>query len=55
MFSAVNKAMQSQFVELQQQNFSIGRVEILMSVLHDENQTINYLDLMDKKRLVDEK
>ena len=35
-FAAVNKAMQSQFVELQQRNSSIGRVKILMSALQDK-------------------
>ena len=49
MFSAVNKAMQSRFVELQQQNASIGKVKMLMSALQDENQILNYLDLEEKK------
>ena len=40
-FSAENKAMKSQFVELQQQNSSIGRLIILMSALQDENQILN--------------
>ena len=53
-FSAVNKAMQSRFVELQQQSSSIGKVRMLMSALQDENQILNYLDLEEKKRDVDE-
>ena len=42
MFSTVNKAMQSQFVELQQQNCSIGRVKILMSAVQDESPILIY-------------
>ena len=53
MFSAVNKAIQSRWVELQQRNSSIGRVKILMSALQEENQMLNYLDLDDKKRAID--
>ena len=54
MFSAVNKAMQSRLVELQHQSSSIGRVKILMSALQDENQILNYLDLDEMKRVIDE-
>ena len=46
-FSAVNKAIQSRFVELQQQNSSIVRLIFLMSALQDENQILNYLDFED--------
>ena len=53
MFSAANKAMQSQLVELQHQCSSIGRLKILMSALQDENQILNYLDLDEKKRAID--
>ena len=52
-FSTVNKEIQSQLVELQQQSSSIGRVKILMSALQDENQILNYLDLDEKKRAID--
>ena len=55
MFSAVNKAKQSRLVDLQQQNSSIAKVKILMSVLQDENQILHYLDLEEKKRAVDER
>ena len=55
MFSTVIKAMQSRFVELQRQNSNTGRVIILMSALQDENQTLNYLDLEEKKRVIDER
>ena len=55
MFSAVNKAMQSQFVQLQQQNSSLGGVKILMSVLKGENQILNHSNLEDEKRVVEEK
>ena len=54
MFSAVNKAMKSRLVELQQRSSSIGRVKILMSALQDENQILNYLDLDERKRAIDE-
>ena len=54
-FSAVNKGRKSQNVELQQQNSSIGRMIILMSALQDENQILNYLDLEEKKRAIDER
>ena len=53
MFSAVNRAMQSRWVELQQQNSSVGRVKTLMSALQDGNQILNYLDLDEKKRAID--
>ena len=52
-FSTVNKEMQSRLVELQQQNSSVGRVQMLMSALQDENQILNYLDLDEKKRAID--
>ena len=55
MFSTVIKAMQSRFVELQRQNSNTGRVMILMSALQDENQILNYLDLEEKKRAIDER
>ena len=51
-FSTVNKEMQRQFVELQQQNTCIGRVKRLISALHGENQILNYLDLDEKKRAI---
>ena len=54
-FSTVNKEMQSRLVELLQQSSSIGRVKILMSALQDENQILNYLDLEEKKRAIDER
>ena len=54
-FSAVNKELKSQFVELQQQNSSIGSMIILMSAFQDENQILNYLDLEEKKRAIDER
>ena len=53
MFSTVIKAMQSRFVELQQQNSSVRRVKTLMSALQDGNQILNYLDLDEKKRSID--
>ena len=53
MFSSVIKAMQSRFVEFQRQNSNIGKVKILMSVLQDGNQILNYSDLDEKKRAVD--
>ena len=53
MFSAVNRAMQRRWVELQQQNSSVGRVKTLMSALQDGNQILNYLDLDEKKRAID--
>ena len=53
MFSAVNRAMQSRWVELQQQSSSVGRVKTLMSALQDGNQILNYLDLDEKKRAID--
>ena len=53
MFSAANKAMQSQLVEMQHQCSSIGRAKILMSALQDENQILNYLDLNEKKHAID--
>ena len=40
---------------LQQQNFSIGRVKTLMSAMRDENQILNYLDLEEKKRAIEER
>ena len=40
-FSAVNKAIKSRFVDLQQQNSSIGRLIILMSAFQGENQILN--------------
>ena len=49
------KAMQSRFAELQRQNSSIGRVKVLMAALQDENQMLDYLDLEEKKRAIDEK
>ena len=52
-FSTVNKEMQSRLAELQQQNSSVGRVQMLMSALQDENQILNYLDLDEKKRAID--
>ena len=52
-FSAANKAIQSQLVELQHQCSSIRRVKILMSALQDENQILIYLDLDEKKRAID--
>ena len=52
-FSTVNKEMQRRLVELQQQNSSVGRVQMLMSALQDENQILNYLDLDEKKRAID--
>ena len=54
-FSEVNKAIKSRFVELQQQNSSIGKLIILMTALQDENQILNYLDLEGKKRAIDER
>ena len=53
MFSAANKAMPSRLVELQHQCSSIGRINILMSALQDENQILNYLHLDEKKRAFD--
>ena len=53
MFSAVNRAMQSRWVELQQQSSSVGRVKTLMSALQDGNHILNYLDLDEKKRAID--
>ena len=55
MFSKVIQAMKSRFVELQRQNSNIGRLIILMSALQDENQILNYLDLEEKKRAIDER
>ena len=55
MFSTVIKAMKSRFFELQRQESNTGRVIILMSALQDENQILNYLDLEEKKRAIDEK
>ena len=54
-FSTVNKEMQSRLAELQQQSSSVGRVQMLMSALQDENQILNYLDLEEKKRAIDER
>ena len=54
-FSTVNKEIKSRFVELQQQNSRIGKMIILMSALPDENQILNYLDLEEKKRAIDER
>ena len=53
MFSAVNRAMQSRWVELQQQSSSVGRVKTMMSALQDGNQILNYLDLDEKKPAID--
>ena len=53
MFSAVNRAIQSRWVELQQQSSSVGRVKTLMSALQDGNQILYYLDLDEKKRAID--
>ena len=53
MFSAVNRAMQSRWVEIQQQSSSVGRVKTLMTTLQDGNQILNYLDLDEKKRAID--
>ena len=55
MFSTVIKAMQSRLLELQRQNSNIGKLIILISALQDENQILNYLDLEEKKRPVDER
>ena len=55
MFSTVIQAMNSRFVELQRQDSNTGRVIILMSALQDENQILNYLDLEEKKRAIDER
>ena len=55
MFSTVIQAMKSRFVELQRQDSNTGRVIILMSALQDENQRLNYLDLEEKKRAIDER
>ena len=52
-FSTVNKEMQSRLAELQQQSSSVGRVQMRMSALQDENQILNYLDLDEKKRAID--
>ena len=52
-FSTVNKEMQSRLAELQQQSSSVGRVQMLMSALQDENQILNYLDFDEKKRAID--
>ena len=49
----MNKEIKSRFVELQQQNSSIGSVKILMSALQDENRILNYLDLDEKIRTID--
>ena len=54
-FSAVNEEIKSRFVELQQQNSRIESMIILMSALQDENQILNYLDLEEKKRAIDER
>ena len=54
-FSAVNEAIKSRFVELQQQNSSIGRLIILMSAFQDENQVLYYLDLEEKNCAIDER
>ena len=55
MFSTVIQAMNTRFVELQRQDSNTGRVIILMSALQDENQILNYLDLEEKKRAIDER
>ena len=52
LFSAVNKAMQSRFAELQQQNSNIGKVKMLISALQDEKQIQNNLDLEEKNKLM---
>ena len=52
MFSAVNRAMQNRYVELQQRSSSIGRVKTLRSALQDGNQILNFLDLDEKKRAI---
>ena len=54
-FSAVNKEIKSRFVELQQQNSRIGSMIVLMTAMQDENRILNYLDLEEKKRAIDEK
>ena len=51
-FSAVNKEIKSRFVE---QNSRNGRMIVLMTALQDENQILNYLDLEEKKRAIDER
>ena len=53
--STANKAMQSRLVELQHQCSRIEKMIILMSALQDENQILNYLDLEEKKRAIDER
>ena len=53
--SAVNKEIKCRFVELQQQNSRIGRMITLMSALQDQYQILNYLDLEEKKRAIDER
>ena len=55
MFSTVIKAMQRHIVELQRQNANTGRLIILMSALQDENLILNYLDLEEKKRDIDDR
>ena len=55
MFSTVIQAMRSRFVELQRQDSNTGRVIILMSAFQDANQLLNYLDLEEKKRAIDER
>ena len=54
-FSAVNKARQSQLFELLQQNSSVWMVKRLMSALQGDNQILHYLDLEEKKRAIDER
>ena len=54
-FSLVNKETKSRFVELQQRNSRSGMMIILMSALQDENQILNFLDLEEKKRAIDER
>ena len=53
MFSAVNRAMESRWVELQLQRSSVGSVKTLMSALQDGNQVLNYLDLDEMKCAID--
>ena len=55
MISTVIQAMKSQFAQLQRQDSHVGRLIILMLALQDENQKLNYLDLEEKKRAIDER
>ena len=47
--------MHSWFVHLQQQNCRFGSVKMILSAMRDENQTLNVLDLEEKKRAIDER